>query len=594
MSEVQPGVRYDVSFGRLDARPRAAQAAFRLALLGDFSGRASKGALESGAALAARKPLKVDVDNLDDVLARLAPRILVPLGDEGTVEIPIAAMGDFHPDQLVEALPLFEQLQDLRRSLQSKAGFDRAAKEVLSWAGAEPLPRPPSRRSRGAAVATDRKLSDFVRLTGRPPAAEASADDLIRRLIGPYIVPATDSRQDALLARVDAALSDAMRRILHNPEFQAAEALWRGVEKLVRGLETGANLQIVLYDISAEELAADLAATDALQDTALYSLLIEQPASDGHAGPLSFIAGLYGFELTPPHADLLGRIAQLAGAAGAPFVAGMGPDDLRTPEHEWHPLVRSAWSALRATPASVYLGLATPRFLLRMPYGRRTDPIDAFAFEEFSRQSGLSGMLWGNPALLAALLVAQSWSKAGAAMKLGSLNVVGEMPVYVYHDADGDQVALPCTERLFTERQAAQVASTGIIPVLSLRGRPEVRVAGFNSLAGKPLAGSWAPMDITPPPPPRQETAPPAAPAPAPVAAEALPALPAVEPDPEVAEDDPHALLADLSPAAPELATPEAAEDDLDALLASLSAEPAPAGADETEADLDALLASLR
>ena len=62
----------------------------------------------------------------------------------------------------------------------------------------------------------------------------------------------------------------------------------------------------------------------------------------------------------------------------------------------------------RALPASAYLSLATPRFLLRIPYGKRTDPIDAFAFEEFSRQSGLSGMLWGHPAILTANLLAET------------------------------------------------------------------------------------------------------------------------------------------------------------------------------------------
>ena len=518
---------YEINFGSLaPAAPPVQGAAFRLAVLGDFSGRASKGMVELGAKLAARKPLRVDVDNLDDMLARLAPRIVVPVGDEGTVEIAIASMDDFHPDQLAEALPVLERLLALRRGLQTKAGFDRAAKEVLSWAGAEPLAAPETRRARGGAIATDRKLSDFARLTGRPAMAEASADDLVRRLIGPYIVPATDSRQDALLARVDTALSDAMRRILHHPEFQAAEALWRGIEMLVRGIETGSRLQIVLYDISAEELAADLAATDALQDTGLYSLLVEQPKLDEQQGPLTFIAGLYGFELAPPHADLLGRIAQLAAAAGAPFVAGIGPDALRTPRHEWHPMIQSAWSALQALPAAAYLGLASPRFLLRMPYGKRTDPIDAFAFEEFSRQGGLSGMLWGSPALLVAQLAALSWQKGGLGMKLGSVNVVGDLPVYVFHDADGDQVALPCTERLFTERQATQVASTGTIPVVSLRGRPEVRVAGFNSLAGAPLAGRWAPVEIKPP------GAKPVAPPPKPAPETVAPSPPASTPAP--------------------------------------------------------------
>ncbi len=563
---------YAVSFGRIGkSAPAAPGPAFRLAVLGDFSGRASAGIVETGDALARRKPLKADVDNLDDLVARLAPKITIALDEEGAVSIPISGMDDFHPDQLAENLPIFEALLDLRRNLQSRAGFDRASKEVLSWAGetALPLQREPAR---GSAVATDRKLSDFARLSGRPaPVAESSADDLIRRLVGPYIVPGRDARQDAMVAQVDEALSAAMRRVLHHPDFKAAEALWRGVEFLVRRIETGARLQIVLYDISAEELAADLAASDALDKSALYSLLVEQPALDAHQGPLSMIAGLYGFEATPPHADLLGRIAQVAAAAGAPFVAGIGPDALATPMHEWHPLIQQAWTALRALPAAAYLGLASPRFLLRMPYGKKTDPIDPFAFEEFTRQGGLSGMLWGHPALLVALLVAETWSADSKAMKLGRVANVGDLPVYVYHDTDGEQIALPCTERMFSERQAIQVSSCGVMPVVSLRGRPEVRLASFDALGGKPLAGRWAPVEIAAPAP--------AAPAPA-------------SPPPQAAAPEAAAPAAAAEPEPP--AAAQSADDDLDALLASLNVEPEPPAADDTEADLDALLASLK
>ena len=588
---------YDVNFGTIAARPRPSPGpAFRLAVLGDFSGRASKGVIETGAKLMARKPLRVDADTLDDVIARLAPRIVIPLGDEGTVAVPVASMDDLHPDQIAEALPFLQDLLELRRKVQSRTGFDHAMKEVLSWAGAEPLLAPDTRRARGGAVAVDRKLGDFARLTGRTATVEADSDALIRRLIGPYIVPATDSRQDALVARVDAALSDATRRVLHHPEFQAAEALWRGVDMLVRRLETGSQLQIVLYDISAEELAADLAARDAIEDTALYSLLLEQPAADAGAGPLSMVAGLYDFALSPPHADLLGRIAQLAATAGAPFVAAMGADGLLVPEHDWNPIIRSAWSALRSLPASVYLGLATPRFLLRMPYGKRTDPIDAFAFEEFTRHAGLSGMLWGNPALLVAQCAAASWLQGGRAMALGTVNVVGDLPVYVVQDSDGDQVALPCTERLLTERQAALVAARGIIPVVGPRGRPEVRVAGFASVAGPPLAGRWAPVEVKAPTPPSPAPPPSAVPSSAaPSSAPPSSAAPSSAAPPAAPVATQAAIPPVRQPPAPQPAAPQPpADDDLDALLASLGAEPPPVPPDETDADLDALLASLK
>jgi pyruvate/2-oxoglutarate dehydrogenase complex dihydrolipoamide acyltransferase (E2) component len=598
-------MQYEVNFGRLGRAPRAPASAggkFRLALLGDFSGRANAGKIETGPALAARKPVRVDVDNLDDVLARQQINLALPLAEDGgTVTVAIGSMDDFHPDQLAGNLDLFAQLRELRRNLASRAGFDRAAKEVLSWGGEAPLP-PPPRKARGAAVATDRKLSDFARLIGRSVTAgreEAAADDLVRRLVGPFIVPARDSRQEALIARVDEALSAAMRRVLHHPDFQATEALWRGVEFLVRRIETGARMEIVLYDVSAEELAADLAATDALEQTGLYGMLVEQPALDAHQGALSAVIGLYTFDLAPPHADLLGRVAQIAAAAGAPFVAGIAPDPLKVPFHEQHPLIRDAWTALQALPAAAYLGLAAPRFLLRLPYGKKTDPIDAFAFEEFTRQEGLAGMLWGHPALLPALLLAESYARQGAKLKLGTVMSAGEMPYYVYTDPDGEQVALPCTERLYTERQAVQVATYRVMPLLSLRGRPEVRLGGFTSLAGTPLAGLWAPAEVKPVPGP----AAPAAPAPTPEVAAAPEPVPASAPEPAPSAEaapDLDALLAGLATPAAEAATApaaaaaEPAADDLDALLASLNAAPEPAAADATEPDLDALLASLK
>ena len=77
-------MRYEVSFGSISRAPRAASAGakFRLALLGDFSGRANAGRLETGAALAARKPIKVDVDNIDQVIERMQLSLALPLAED--------------------------------------------------------------------------------------------------------------------------------------------------------------------------------------------------------------------------------------------------------------------------------------------------------------------------------------------------------------------------------------------------------------------------------------------------------------------------------------------------------------------------------
>ena len=123
-------------------------------------------------------------------------------------------------------------------------------------------------------------------------------------------------------------------------------------------------------------------------------------------------------------------------------------------------------------------------------------------------------------------------------MKLGSVMGVGDMAYYVYTDPDGDQIALPCTERLYTERQAVVVANYGVMPLLSLRGRPELRLGSFSSVLGGALAGFWAPATIV-----RQTNPGAAASRSASTRAELVEATASVEPKPEPEPDEPAAEL---------------------------------------------------
>ncbi len=495
-------------------RKIATGAPFRLAVLGDFSAGANKGRLDTGDDLAKRKPLRIDVDNIDQVIERLNIVVSLPMA-EGAVEFPITCMDDFHPDQIYEKVELFSSMSDMRRKLTSKSSFASAAKELVAWRDAAAAPRPPftPRRPRGATVPIGGKLSDFAALIGQPTAAAEASDvavaELIKSVVRPYIVKAKDPQQAALLASLDNALAVTMRNVLHHPDFQILESLWRSVDMLTRRIETSTQLQIVLYDVSAEEFAADLAATDDLEETGLYKLLVEQPALDANQGALSAMIGAFVFDYTPPQAELLGRMAQLAARAHAPFISSISPDFLETKPEDVHPLIKEAWNGLRSLDEAAHLGLVTPRFLLRQPYGQRTDPINAFDdFEEFTPQTGLKGMLWGNPAFVAGLLLMQTYAKQGAKTNLGSIMSVGDMPYYFYVDDDGDQTALPCTERLMNERVAARISSERFMPLLSIKGRPEVRLGSFLSLAGCPVVGRWPlPAGASPPKPPDEDGA---------------------------------------------------------------------------------------
>ena len=117
---------------------------FRIAILGDFSGRENRAVLD--AKLQGRKPVLVDRDNFENVMARLAPELHLPLGGPGGPRIPVRfrELDDFHPDHLYESLKIFQALRDTRDRLNDRSTFDAAAAEVRSWSGVATNPAPAS------------------------------------------------------------------------------------------------------------------------------------------------------------------------------------------------------------------------------------------------------------------------------------------------------------------------------------------------------------------------------------------------------------------------------------------------------------------
>ncbi|MDQ2928311.1 MAG: type VI secretion system contractile sheath large subunit [Pseudomonadota bacterium] len=471
-------------FGTLDAEapPWLAKRPVRIAVLGDFSAGAASGRLETGDDLARRKMIPVEFDSLEDMLARLEVKLALPIGGGGDgVEVEFGELDSFHPDSLYRELPMFRSLVDLRKRLNNTATFAKAAAEVqaMGRGGKRRASRSGSRRSKSGAPAADAKLSDFARLVGIAPdvRVDTPVDALLKRILGPFVTQAPDPKRDALVAIVDSALSDAMRTVLHHAEFQNLEALWRGMDMLLRRVETGPSLQVLLVDMSAEEFAADLSSASDLSETGLYSMLVDKPSQD-KGGGVSLILGLYQFEPTPPHAELLGRMAKVAKLAGAPFITSISADAFADRRNAPHPLMAQALEALRELPDASHLVLLAPRFMLRHPYGKKSDPITAFTFEEFTPEEGLRGMLWGHPALLAASVLAAP---------TGSTLSIGDLPFHYVVDGDGDQVALPTTERLVNLAAAEMLRRVGIDALMAHKGQPELRIAGLDAMNGDPI-----------------------------------------------------------------------------------------------------------
>lgn len=468
------------NFGHLNATVQdwAANRPVRIVMMGDFSAGAAAGRLETGDDLARRKLLPVDFDSFESVLERLEVRLALPLGDDGGIELEFSNdLEDFHPDEIYDNVEVFSELYNLGGRLSNSS----TAAEVQSWSedGKRRVSRLGKHRSRSGTPAADARLSDYASLVGEAAEVDTDGDidDMVRSIVGPLVQPADAPNVSALTDSVDEAMSDAMRAVLHNSEFQNLESLWRGLDMLLHRIDTSTRLQIVLLDMSAEEFAADLSSADDLSETGLYSMLVDKPSQEEDGG-VSMICGLYQFEAAPTHIELLGRMAKIASYAGASFVTSMVSDTLMNRKEEPHPLVTKGMQELRALPAASNLALLAPRFMLRYPYGKRSDPISEFEFEEFTATNGLRGMLWGHPAFLAASALAGSNGKNMS---------IGDLPFYYMVDSHGDQVALPCTERLINTDKATQLSQYGICSVMAYKGQPEVRLAGLETLNGQSL-----------------------------------------------------------------------------------------------------------
>ena len=490
-------------------RPRS-DTPMRLLVMGDFTGRGNRG-VESPADVAERPLVAVDVDNLEQVLFRFNPRLHLPIGDPAgpSMAVEFKQLDDFHPDRLYQQLDVFQALRETRKRLSDPATFAQAAAELRHEAEQRPAPA-----NKDEEVLAEDDAATFERLLGRgpvsspdarvaPPAARIDVQKFIKDIVAPYIVPQADPFQDQYVGSVDTAIGAQMRRLLHHPAFQALESVWRGIHWLISNLESGESLKLYLLDITKEELRADIeGAQDNLAASGLYRLLVEQEVGMLGGEGWSVLLGNYTFGTSAADLSLLAALGAIGSQAGGPFVAAADARVLgcrsvaETPDaKDWNrddSAAEQRWQAVRHCNAASWIGLALPRMLLRLPYGKQTDAIDAFDFEELTPERVHEDYLWGNPVLACALLIGRAFLARGWNMEPGDELEVDDLPAHVYVDEDESKLQA-CAEAYLSERTADAILERGIMPLVSYQNRNAVRVFRFQSVADpvKPLAGPW-------------------------------------------------------------------------------------------------------
>lgn len=466
---------------------REPQEPLRLLVLADLGGSARL-------PLTQRQPLAVDIDSFDGLFARIQPAVRLDL-DGQTVACQFTSLDDFHPDRLLARLPIFEALRRARDDLQDPSQLARVAASLglAPTGGAVPTP-----------AAAEEASADVQRLLGRPLGAPAPApagpqtvlQAWLRERMAPHVLPDVSREQGSLRKVVDGTLTALMRGVLQHPSFQALEAAWRGIDRLVRELELGETLQLQVLDIGRSEIEADIATHQAdLSASALHRLLTARPSPDSSGLGLWVLEMAFGPE--PADVQTLAALGALAARAGAPVLAAARPALAGCPSLQalndpatWQPAAAPGlvhWTALRSSPMAPWIGLVLPRVLLRLPYGAATDPINGFGFEELPPSRPHEAYLWGAGSLALALLAGRAFVQDGWDLDLDTARTVDDLPSHVVTE-DGQHLQQPGAEVLISEQAAAAIAERGPMPLMSWRDRPAATLLRWQSIASPATA----------------------------------------------------------------------------------------------------------
>ncbi|MDD5036739.1 MAG: type VI secretion system contractile sheath large subunit, partial [Methylococcaceae bacterium] len=295
--------------------------------------------------------------------------------------------------------------------------------------------KPKSDRAKEAVETAVNTLAEFV-LKG----VASLSDDAVKSI-------------ESIIAEIDRKLTDQVNQILHHEEFQKLEGAWRGLHYLVNHTQTDEMLKIRVMNISKKELGKTLKKFEGTSwdQSPLFKKLYDEEYGQFGGEPFGCLVGDYHFDHSPPDVKLLSQISQISAASHCPFISGLSPATLQM--DSWGELANprdltkifstpeyAAWRSLRESDDSKYLGLAMPRFLARLPYGAKTDPVDEFDFEEDTAGADSNKYTWANSAYAMATNINRSFKLYGWCSRIRGIEAGGSvegLPVHTFPTDDG-------------------------------------------------------------------------------------------------------------------------------------------------------------
>jgi type VI secretion system protein ImpC len=303
---------------------------------------------------------------------------------------------------------------------------------------------------------------------------------------------------ESIVSEIDKKLTEQVNLILHHEEFQQLESAWRGLHYLVNNSETDEMLKIRVMNISKKDMHKTLRKFKgtAWDQSPIFKKIYEEEFGQFGGEPFGSLVADYHFDHSPPDVELLGEMAKIAASAHAPLITGANPTlfqmdswselanprDLskifQTPEY-------ASWRSLRESEDSKYVGMAMPRFLGRLPYGSKTDPVEAFSFEEETDGSDHSKYGWVNAAYGMAVNINRSFKEYGWCSRIRGIEsggAVENLPSHTFPTDDGG-VDMKCpTEIAISDRRESELANNGMMPLIHRKNSDLAAFIGAQSL----------------------------------------------------------------------------------------------------------------
>ena len=303
---------------------------------------------------------------------------------------------------------------------------------------------------------------------------------------------------ETIIAEIDRKLSEQINLIIHHPDFQQLEGTWRGLSYLVNNTETDEMLKIRVINLNKKDLTKTLKKYKgtAWDQSPLFKKMYEDEYGTPGGEPYGCLVGDYFFDHTPQNVQILDGMAKIAAAAHAPFISAADPGlmNMDTWQELGNPrdltkILQTAeyapWRSLRDSDDSKYIGLTMPRFLSRLPYGAKTDPVEEFDFEEDIEGADHSKYCWANSAFAMAVNINRAFKFFGWCSQIRgaeSGGMVEGLPCHTFPTDDGG-VDMKCpTEIAITDRREAELAKNGLMPLSHWKNTDYAVFVGAQSL----------------------------------------------------------------------------------------------------------------